>query len=362
MSCPFCLSKRTKSLNFSKKYYLRSLDKYFQASLRICKSCYGIWQNKPPSSKLLNQYYQNNNQYRSIRIAKNEIKVLKKQLTFFLKKEKLAGRQVLEIGADTGKFLDYIKIKTRAKTFFSEVNKKCNQFLVKKGHLSIKKGKIFEGIFLLHTLEHIKNPIRFLMSIKKKLSQTGFLAIEVPDHSFWNSETTTDNFEHISYFSSNALCNLLTRAGFLIEKLEINIDKNNDSFNKRFLRIKARKKDKSTSKISADHFSHVLKVRQTKIKNLSLSEKKIGIYGVGMLTDELLQNSDLKADKVSAFFDNDKKKQKINYFGKRVKSIKQIQCVDQILIISSAQKTIKKELVKNKFKGPILVWDDLISK
>lgn len=70
----------------------------------------------------------------------------------------------------------------------------------------------FDLITMLHVLEHIVNPLQFLIRIKNKVKDGGFLVIDVPDY----RQNPFDLLiaDHSTHFTTNTLKRLLGKAGF----------------------------------------------------------------------------------------------------------------------------------------------------
>jgi 2-polyprenyl-3-methyl-5-hydroxy-6-metoxy-1,4-benzoquinol methylase len=76
----------------------------------------------------------------------------------------------------------------------------------------------FDVISLIHVLEHIPAPTKFLKSVASKLSPTGWLLVEVP-------ECTTNPFmllvaDHASHFSPSSLSTVVANAGFEVIRVQ----------------------------------------------------------------------------------------------------------------------------------------------
>ncbi len=79
------------------------------------------------------------------------------------------------------------------------------------GEISNIRSK-FDLISMIHTLEHIENPQKFLKSINKLLTPDGSLLIQVPN--LLQNPFDILVFEHISHFSPQTLEQMLINAGF----------------------------------------------------------------------------------------------------------------------------------------------------
>jgi len=74
----------------------------------------------------------------------------------------------------------------------------------------------FDVVIGRQVLEHIKDPVSFLRSIRRILRRDGLVALEVPDVQLWMRYGVIGTFfpEHLSYFSRLSLKNLVTSIGF----------------------------------------------------------------------------------------------------------------------------------------------------
>jgi 2-polyprenyl-3-methyl-5-hydroxy-6-metoxy-1,4-benzoquinol methylase len=81
----------------------------------------------------------------------------------------------------------------------------------------------FDLIILSHVLEHMKEPVQFLNSLKKWLSEDGIIYIEVPSlrwvGTIWNHDFLLHlQNAHIWYFTALTLKTLLSRAGLEVQE------------------------------------------------------------------------------------------------------------------------------------------------
>ena len=78
-------------------------------------------------------------------------------------------------------------------------------------------GRTFDLITMVHVLEHILDPLTFLAEVRRDLSDTGLVFIEVPDVADFSSlPPNHDRFmsPHIHYFSARTIERLLRKAGY----------------------------------------------------------------------------------------------------------------------------------------------------
>lgn len=91
----------------------------------------------------------------------------------------------------------------------------------------LKPNQYADAVVMWHVLEHIPNPLNFLLNLKNYLRDRSLLFIQVPSHehiqAFKNcfNESMVLCEVHVNYFTRYSLINLLWRAGFLILDVRI---------------------------------------------------------------------------------------------------------------------------------------------
>jgi SAM-dependent methyltransferase len=111
------------------------------------------------------------------------------------------GKSILEIGCGKGRFLKLMRDQGFSVVGIDPAYEGDDPNVVKK-KFSSSLGMTGEAIILRHVLEHIPNPIRFLISIAEANGGKGLIYIEVPcldwisDHRAWFDLF----YEHVNYF------------------------------------------------------------------------------------------------------------------------------------------------------------------
>lgn len=133
--------------------------------------------------------------------------------------------EVLEIGSSSGYFLHSIKNEVSGVygTEWDENNLNyCKGLGISAARNPSDFGKRFDKIFMFHVLEHIKNPVSFIESLKNQLKDNGMLFIEVPNNEdILLCEYDIPEFKdfyyqsaHLYYFNRNSLSYVLNKAGY----------------------------------------------------------------------------------------------------------------------------------------------------
>ena len=139
-----------------------------------------------------------------------------------------AGGRLLEIGCAYGFFLDEAKpfFRHRAGTEFSEAGaalaRPCADHVYVGGLEAIPDGAHggqFDTIVLIHTIEHVYDPVGLLAGLMEHLAPGGWIVVATPDMGgfwrpllgrlwpFWKPP------EHVAYYSARTLTALLAKAG-----------------------------------------------------------------------------------------------------------------------------------------------------
>ncbi len=222
--------------------------------------------------------------------------------------EKIESPQsILEIGCHSGYLLSNLQKKYMCTAWGVEpgaVKNPPENIRIIHDFFPTKKlgNKKFDLIICKAVLEHVFDPLNFLKSIKKHLTDKGILFISVPDctKNFSDGNIGLVLHEHISYFTIDTLRFILNMAG--LECISIDrgsqlatatlgkIDRgsllatatlgNPDVFN-----IELDKSPKNYEKKINDKIKFFLK----EVDN----EKKIGLYGACALTHNLLHITDM---------------------------------------------------------------------
>jgi SAM-dependent methyltransferase len=137
------------------------------------------------------------------------------------------GTSVLEIGCSSGGFLSHLVGKYEL--YGNEWNPEDAAYVREVGEIPCEEGDItevfpgksFGAIIVCAVLEHVANPLEWLIQLKNRLIGGGFLYLETPNatdalltvydlpayRDFWYREP------HITYWSADILASLMTSAG-----------------------------------------------------------------------------------------------------------------------------------------------------
>jgi len=229
---------------------------------------------------------------------------------------------VLDIGSNDGTLLNFYKkdlirvgidpILNKYKKFYSSIDFKLADFFSQKSIDKLRLKKKFEIITALSMFYDLDNPNKFLKDIKTNLDNEGILILEHADLVciIKNNLFDTICHEHVNYYSSKIIINMLQQNGLKLFNMEYNLinggscryyichEDCNKFFNKKninkiakfILRENKFKLEAKTTYINFFNRINVIKNNTISlIKNIINKKKKIHGYGASTKGNILLQ-------------------------------------------------------------------------
>ena len=148
-----------------------------------------------------------------------------KQFGHFVKKYRLKGRKVLELGCGRGEYLSIMK-RQGVKAYGLEYSKpavdccKSMELNVERGYLStgskpLKNGP-FDAFYIMNFLEHFPDPKSGLEAMGDNLRSGGIGLVEVPNFDMIIRKQLFSEFikDHLLYFTKDTLETALKLSGF----------------------------------------------------------------------------------------------------------------------------------------------------
>jgi 2-polyprenyl-3-methyl-5-hydroxy-6-metoxy-1,4-benzoquinol methylase len=220
------INKRVQELIYSEKYYLsikRKLNKNY-------------WKSKKDPDGKIRDRIKNFDKERKIYLKNN------KSLLRIIRS--LKYNKLCDVGCGPGFLLSGIKNK---KLFGIENDESAVKTASKYARIYKidlnKKFKIkdkFDVVVCYHVIEHIKNPLTFLLNLKKILKKNGYLILGTPDFDsamarrYKNKYRLLHDKTHISLFSLDSISRLLRKENFEIKLIDFPYF-DTDYFNKKNL-------------------------------------------------------------------------------------------------------------------------------
>jgi 2-polyprenyl-3-methyl-5-hydroxy-6-metoxy-1,4-benzoquinol methylase len=152
------------------------------------------------------------------------------------------SRALLDIGSHAGRFL-HLARQAGWNAEGTEINPRTAAYAAERTGAPVHRLRAeqvlelktrFDAITLTDVLEHIPEPVTLLATIRKAMTQNGWIAVKVPCgpaqllKETWRARlsrgyraTVADNLVHINHFSPTALRHALARAGFADIEVEV---------------------------------------------------------------------------------------------------------------------------------------------
>jgi len=199
-----------------------------------CNKCGHIQLNPIPTQEEENKFYDENMQDKNINDVGTIQRAYKKMLIDTTRRTNLVtklthkGKKILEIGSGHGFFLEAMRklgyeiIGIDISKGKRKISKKITKVKILDVNINEKIPNIgkFDTIVIIHTLEHIADPINFLKNAKKLLNHKGKIIVEVPNCNDFNLNFNKayEQFywerAHIHYFTPKSLRAVFRRASF----------------------------------------------------------------------------------------------------------------------------------------------------
>ena len=358
----------------------------FEMYFSLCNKCGFVWLKNPVKEKELNNYYINSGHMQK----RNKSKVYKGQFKFII--DNTVNNNicsVLDVGCGDFDFLRLFdkNIKKIGNDVRKETFEACDDVSYLPGFFKdLKRSKKYDLICFRHIVEHLNDINDTLSQASNIISSQGLIYIEVPSIYYFSNlkfMNTDFTFEHVNYFSTNSLSNLLFKHHFKVIAITQHFDLEGMPYGViRCLAIN-HINDKKTIHSYSDNVDHIKSIIKTGQKNMNKlknnilrnimsglsdkktkktkkTKKKVAIFGAGGSSIETINyirkaNSNL-FNQIELFLDNDKKKIGRYIYGKPIihpKNLKNFNVTHLVLMSSVEVDLILKQLRrlnKNNYK------------
>jgi SAM-dependent methyltransferase len=185
----------------------------------ICKKCKHIQKIKNKKIDEIYKHYKQNDILDGLDQVKfvkslpcSRTDVILKYIKKYLKNKK----NLLDVGTGTGVFLRSCDRYTNLKLSAFDLNDTYTNNILDINQVEkfysgdmLNIDSFFDAISLIHVLEHIENPIKFLMFLKSRLNKNGILIVQVPD--IVNNNNDILIYDHLSHFTKQTVFLLLSQ-------------------------------------------------------------------------------------------------------------------------------------------------------
>lgn len=349
--CPICLHDKAELLHVQK------FAEHFEHRIVSCMLCGFVYVNNTPPQKYYDQYYRQQSKYEGTRQHEAHDQYTDEIFNHILKKYIPLNASILDVGCSTGKLLNLIKKKGYKNLLGIDPAPECEIYARKNYNITVKTStfenfetnKKYDLIIFSVVLEHLVDIRSAILKAYSLLKTDGMIYICVPNAGgfFRNFKEPFGEFstEHINFFTNLSLSHLMSQTDNILLK-------NNDEA------IISLWKKINIKKININQYIYLSQKKMQNInKTIELLPNKTIVWGVGALTQRLLETTKIK-NKIFKFIDNNK-----NLIGKKINGIEVISPAElgkynNLILISSYKfrKEISRDIRKNKFKNKILFF------
>jgi 2-polyprenyl-3-methyl-5-hydroxy-6-metoxy-1,4-benzoquinol methylase len=305
--------------------------------LVICKNCGYTYTNPSPSTNELWKYYETLSNYENPqRQGQAPIESMNRwHMIYDMIANHASPGKVLDIGCATGNGLSIFKSKgwevlgldpspRAAKIAWELYGVEVISGIFDTKHF-INRGP-FDLIIFSSVLEHLNYPDITIDEIKNIIAADGLVFIEVPNLLYPALPFGYFSFEHLNYFTPTTLTTLMEMKGYCLEQIELlDTSKDNDigypAIHGVFKAGRPKhinmpiKNDYIAAYNTVNNYKESLEREVLRLQSiigeitLQTAPGKLGIWGAGIHTSELLSSTSLAEEKIACIFDNDPKKQ-----------------------------------------------------
>ena len=368
IDCPICGSKEYQDIYQAEFRIWTQEDREWTAHQVVCKGCGFIYTNPRPSEDDLKDFYD-----AYLRFGEIDAHFRGKQIEFLCRNVPNARGRLLDIGAFDGSFLALAKQKgfeihgiEPTEEGVLEARKKgldVVQGFFNKEYAG-KIDKSYDVVTMLHTLEHVEDPLEFVRLALRVTAPGGYLYIEVPDVTRAFAENMSDFFsvQHLNHFTSNTIRNLASRVGATI----IAVEQEKELWILRTLL----KNTPDTIPLINEYGSNMRimqaykKRKQAFLDTLrkKISAKEVSLYGAGEHSSQLLSSPLLKEVRVVAVTDSNPKKWGMQFHGFTVIPPAKLPAVPVLISSYDSQEDISNYLTKHfPSLAQVKLYDRIIS-
>ncbi|MEW6659539.1 MAG: methyltransferase domain-containing protein [Thermodesulfobacteriota bacterium] len=305
--------------------------------LVICKNCGYTYTNPSPSPNELGKYYETLSNYENpLRQGQARRESMNRwHMIYDMIAKHAAPGRVLDIGCATGNGLSVFKSKgwevlgldpspRAAQIAWELYGVEVISGIFDTKHF-INRGH-FDLIIFSSVLEHLNYPDITIDEIKDIIAAGGLVFIEVPNLLCPAIPFGYFTFEHLNYFTPTTLTTLMEMKGYSLEQIELlDTCKENDiDYPAIHAIFKAGNLKEVNLALKSDYiaaYNTVINYKKSLEKEVfrlqsrigeitqQTAPGKLGIWGAGIHTSELLSSTTLANEKIACIFDSDPKKQ-----------------------------------------------------
>ena len=242
-------------------------------------------------------------------------------------------------------------------------------------------NKTFDFVYSCHTLEHYRDPNKYIKYIKKMMSLNGYFFLDVPALEDFIDDNLLDDFfydKHLLYFTKQRLLDFLAFHGFdilwsrssgngcieVLAQLNSSIQQRKSTeYNTSSNAIKSSQVSGYSSRLKSNR-SNLPQCSQNMNQYISLIDCKVCAFGAGRILDAFKVYGGLNLKSFDYFVDNYLYTASKNINGLAICNFEGLNLSDDALFILFTRKNSSslRELIKSKYPmSEVLHWSDFLN-
>ena len=333
--CPICNNEYGevyKTIKMKLPQDVKLPDEY---DVVTCENCGFAYADVDATQDTYNTYYACNNMYSADAALKEKIvDIIADERELFFENNISKNAKILDMGCGSGALLTKLKRKGFDKLFGIDPSQESIE-VVQKHEINVQRGNVFDEIprELVHSfdivcftavLEHVYELNRCIEQLQGYLTKGGLIYLSVPSVEEFGKKYRPlahyCNHEHINYFSSVSLDNLMRQHGFDVYLQQPKEYDGEDSKNEHEMdisclyryvgkEVKSEIKKDYIGRKSILNYLELEKENETKIYNKILDfimrrQQKIIIWGTGAYTLQIIANIPQLSERILFFVDS----------------------------------------------------------
>lgn len=140
-----------------------------------------------------------------------------KEKRIFAFAEKYADKNtktILDFGGSDGRMCLNLRHKYQCEVIDLTVHPMRDKVKRIGNDISSTQGKQYDIILLIHVLEHVNKPLKYLLTLKEHLTSNGIIIISVPLGSLCEWKVLSEPLTHCNFFDEGSLSTLTYKAGY----------------------------------------------------------------------------------------------------------------------------------------------------
>jgi 2-polyprenyl-3-methyl-5-hydroxy-6-metoxy-1,4-benzoquinol methylase len=230
-ACPICESRSSRLLYPQRFHALQGATLLTGFDLVSCERCGCGFADRIPDQADFDAYYRDLSKYeygsRGGLESEHDLARFAAMADIIQRHLPSAEARILDVGCATGGFLSILKQRGYAHVLGLDPSPACSEAANRLYGIRVLTGtlgvfppgeKRFDFLILVGVVEHVRDLAGLLTCVSQWIKPAGMVYIEIPDASNFQASRNAPfqefSIEHINYFGTRSLRNLMSRNGF----------------------------------------------------------------------------------------------------------------------------------------------------